>query len=310
MDLTHIIIATYNAKPWLSLCLGSIDFNHYQVIVVDNNSKDGTLRYIKSNYPDVVLLEQDKNLGFGQANNLGISHALMHGAEHVFLINQDAYLVDDVLEKLIDFQSKNNEYGILSPIHINADKTKLDRGFSNYLRYDKNPYFFSDHVLGDSLKKVYDVPFVNAAGWLISRKCLMSVGGFDPIFHHYGEDDNYCQRLLYHGFKIGVLPNSYIIHDREDRAKSNFKLYSEAYYNLELRNFKVKYANVNEYDELSIIKYKNRIRKQLLKAFLKRDKQKIKNLKTYLKLLDKTIPELENSVKSNRKVQPNYLVMG
>lgn len=307
MNKTAIIIVTFNAKKWIKKCLSSIDFNRYNTIVIDNNSQDDTVNFIKENFPDVNILSQNTNLGFGQANNLGISYALKKGADHVFLLNQDAYLVGNVLERLVELQNENKHYGILSPIHINADKTKLDRNFSHYLGFDKNPYFYSDHVLGNSVKDIYEVPFVNAAGWLISKSCLMTVGGFDPLFFHYGEDDNYCQRLIYHGFKIGVVPNSFLIHDREDRPKPEVKLFSEEYYERELRKFKVKYANINDYDELEILKYKKKIKNQLVKAFLKRNKQKTKSLKAYLELIKQTIPEIEHSVVMNMKVQTNYL---
>jgi len=304
---TVVIIVAHNAIPWIDNCLGSIDLSRYKVVVVDNDSTDDTVTQIKSNYSEVVLFQQDQNLGFGQANNIGISYALKQGAEQVFLLNQDAYIVEDAIEKLIEFQKNNTEYGILSPIHLNADKTRLDRNFSNYVRYDKNPYFFSDHVIGNSLKKVYDVPFVNAAGWLISKSCLMTVGGFDPIFFHYGEDDNYCQRLRYHGFKIGILPKCYLIHDREDRAKPEVEVYSKDYYRKELRKFKVIFANVNAYDSLDFDDYTKKFKKQQLKAFLKNDRQRYNNLKAYLKAVKETLPEVKHSVKTNKKVQANYL---
>ncbi len=305
--MTYIIIVTYNAKKWLDNCLNSINFEAYKAVVVDNNSTDDTVNYIKSKYKQITLLPQNKNLGFGKANNLGISYALNQGAEQVFLLNQDAYLVNDVLDILINFQSKNIEYGVLSPIHINADKTKLDRNFSNYLRYDNNPYFYADFILGNSIRDVYDVPFVNAAGWLISKSCLMTVGGFDPIFFHYGEDDNYCQRLKFHGFKLGIVPKTYLIHDREDRQKPKIEPFSKEYYQRELRKLKVKYANINQYEKANLLGYADRLRNELIKTFLKRKTQKIKNLKAYLELIKQTIPEIERSVELNRKKQPNYL---
>ncbi len=307
MDSTWIIIVTYNARPWINKCLNSIDFEKYKVVIIDNFSTDDTVAIVNNGFPEVILFQQTKNLGFGQANNIGISYALKHGAEHVFLLNQDAYLVEDMLDKLINFQSSHSEYGVLSPIHINADKTKLDRNFSLYMNFDNNPYFYSDHVIGTKSRMVYDVPFVNAAGWLISKKCLLTIGGFDPIFFHYGEDDNYCQRLLYHGFKIGVLSDTFLIHDREYRVKPSTKLFSKEYYKKELRKFKVKHANINEFDEVNFQVYLGRLRLQLIKALLKIDIQKFKNLKAYLTILKKTIPTINNSIKTNKMVQASYL---
>jgi len=72
------------------------------------------------------------------------------------------------------------------------------------------------------VKDVYDVGFVNAAAWSMTRECLERVGGFSPSFFHYGEDDNYTQRLQFHKLKLGVLPTSRIYHDREQRPPSKF----------------------------------------------------------------------------------------
>lgn len=304
---TYIIIVAFNGIQWLRKCLDSIDHNKYKVIVIDNNSSDKTVAIVKSNYPDVHLIINSKNLGFGKANNVGISYALKQGADRVFLLNQDAYLVEDSLDKLIKIQKTNSEFGILSPIHVNLDKSRLDKNFSNYVDYSKSPQFYSDHVLKKDLKTVYEVPFVNAAGWLVSKKCLMTVGGFDPIFFHYGEDNNYSQRAKFHGFKIGVLPNSYIIHDREDRITSPVALFSKEYYTNELRKFKVRCADVNNFDDQKIKAYKSKFKKQLIKAFVKMDKEKFLNLLAFLKQINKTIPLIESSVSQNKIARPNYL---
>lgn len=304
---TYTIIVTFNSMPWIDKCLGSIDFDKYGVVIIDNASSDETVKYLKDNYPKVKLFEEQKNLGFGQANNKSISYALSMGAEQVFLLNQDAYLIDDCLDKLINFQNEHPDFGILSAIHTNAKQTRLDRNFSNYVRFDQNPDFYSDHVLGSELKPVYEVPFVNAAGWLISRECLMRVGGFDPIFFHYGEDDNYCQRVLYHGFKIGVLPDTFMIHDREDRSKPNIETYSRAYFDVQERRLKLLYGNINDYDQNTILRQRKKIKRQLLKARIRRNSNSTEGLKEYIKLIDRVMPEIEKSVEKNKLRQPNYL---
>ena len=97
-----IIIATFNGMKWLPKCLKST--MPYSVIVIDNGSTDGTTDYILSNYPNVNILRQKKNIGFGQANNIGISYALKEGADYVFLLNQDAYLQKGSFDKLVQRQ--------------------------------------------------------------------------------------------------------------------------------------------------------------------------------------------------------------
>ena len=66
-------------------------------------------------------------------------------------------------------------------------------------------------------KTLYLFKYVNCAAWLVSKECIRKVGGFDPLFFHYGEDENYCQRVHYHGYKIGVSTIAKIRHDRDER---------------------------------------------------------------------------------------------
>ncbi|MFC6858579.1 glycosyltransferase family 2 protein [Zunongwangia atlantica] len=296
----NIVIVTYNGIKWIDKCLQSC--GDYPVIVVDNNSSDNTLGFIKKKYPTVHIIKQDKNLGFGQANNIGISYALNHGADFVFLLNQDAYLSGNCLEKLIKVKSRNSEYGVLSPIHLNGEGTRIDSKFSKYLL--NNEDFYSDHILNKPLKNVYDFPFVNAAGWLISRECLETVGGFDPMFFHYGEDDNYCQRLNYHGFKLGVVSEVFLRHDRiQEGNPINTKslLYLERRYKLEYGNLKR-----NDFE----IQFKHKIlglNKSILKNTLFFKFKKSAELRKRLKLVYKIKNEIAVSRNINAVEGASYL---
>ncbi len=294
-----IIIVTYNGLKWIDRCLQSC--GDYPVIVVDNNSSDNTLDFISEKYPNVHIIQQNKNLGFGQANNIGISYALNLGANYIFLLNQDAYLVNNCLEKLINALQKNKQFGILSPIHLNGDGTHLDHNFSNYVA--KNRDFYSDHVLNKPLKNIYEIPFVNAAGWLISRKCLETVGGFDPIFFHYGEDDNYCHRVRYHKFRIGVIPKSYIEHDRIQ--KNILKVES---LDLKERKYKVEYANPARKDfEQQFPKKILLAKRSILKNRLLLRFSKLIKLKEHLKMLLRVQIEIAESRNLTTKKGSHFL---
>lgn len=220
MDNVYVIIVTYNGMQWYNRCFGSLQKSNVplQIVTVDNASTDASTDYIKMNFPEVKLINSDKNLGFGQGNNLGIRYALDNKADYVFLLNQDAWIEPDTLEKLIDISRKYTEYGILSPIHLNAEKTEIEKGLMHYLA-DYNltsPQLIND-LYFNRLSDIYDTKYVNAAAWLLPRKTLEIVGGFDPVFYHYGEDDNYMQRVHYHGMKIGICPQITICHDTERR---------------------------------------------------------------------------------------------
>jgi GT2 family glycosyltransferase len=239
-----VVIVTYNGIRWLKKCLGSLEESDtpLSVVVIDNASSDDTISFIKENFPAVNLIESNINLGFGQANNRGIKYAIDNHADYVFLLNQDAWIEPDTITKLLEFHHANAEYGIISPVHLNGNGSRLDGSFNSYLQ-KANPDFTSDLFLGKR-KKVYDCTFINAAAWLVSRKCLEKVGGFDPLFFHYGEDENYCQRVIFHKMKIGVLTDALIYHDREDRLNNN-GMRKEAAELLNWRYMIVKLSDIN-----------------------------------------------------------------
>lgn len=216
-DRTFFVVVTFNGLKWIERCLASIYMSNCDnIIIVDNCSTDGTVEFIKSKFPSVALVELRENIGFGAANNIGMKMAMENGCDFVFLLNQDAWIEPDTINHLIDVYKKHPEYGILSPMHVNADYTALDFNFSNYLVPQFCPDLYSD-IYFRSTKEVYEIDFVNAAAWLISRKCLETVGFFDSLFYHYCEDSNYCHRVLYNELKIGVCPGTRIVHDRPGR---------------------------------------------------------------------------------------------
>ena len=214
-----VIVVTYNGTKWYDRCFGSLIASSIplDILAIDNASTDGTCKYIRQHFSEVTMMPQDKNLGFGQANNLGMKYALENDADYVFLLNQDAWVEPATIENLISVQKSNPEYGIISCIHLNPEQIKIWQ--LNCICNDKitDPLLFND-LYFNRLKDVYDTQYVNAAAWLLPRKTLETVGGFDPIFFHYGEDDNYINRVLYHGMKIGICPKERIVHDmRLDR---------------------------------------------------------------------------------------------
>lgn len=203
------IVVTYNGIGWVDRCLGSVEGD---VFVVDNGSHDGTPEYIKTHYPSVILHCTGENYGFGKANNIGFAYALAQGYDYVYLLNQDAWVFPDTFPALVAAMEANPEYGVLSPVQVTASLERPDPRFA--VKCLKKPV--DDYESG----KIYDVPFVMAAHWMISRRCLETVGGFSPAFRHYGEDDNYLHRALFHGFKVGFLAGTCAVHDRELRPMS------------------------------------------------------------------------------------------
>jgi GT2 family glycosyltransferase len=220
--LIYSVVVTYNGIKWLDKCFGSL-FNStvsMKILAIDNKSTDGTPDQIRLKYPSVEIIETGQNLGFGRANNIGLTRALNENADYVFLLNQDAWVEIDTIEKLVSAQS--SEYAILSPVHFNGQGNSLDFGFANYLLNSATTVLISDIYL-NRLKPIYEMQYVNAAAWLLNMKCVELVGGFDPSFFMYGEDGNYLQRVKYYGLKVGVCLSTKIYHDRQFRIDKKWE---------------------------------------------------------------------------------------
>lgn len=229
-----VIIVTYNAMQWVERCFDSLkkSIAKLDVFVVDNGSTDGTQAYIKGHYPEVMFQQSDKNLGFGKANNLGLQYALDNAYDFVYLLNQDAWVFPKTISSLIEISQKHSDYGVLSPFQMSADEFCIDPNFSSRLKTWGCYAEMTNDMYNGCLKDVYDVEGVMAAHWFVTRKCLETVGGFSPTFPHYGEDDNYTERVRYKGLKIGVVPKLKVVHDRmlrkDDNAKKIYKNYMKS----------------------------------------------------------------------------------
>jgi GT2 family glycosyltransferase len=206
----YTIVVTHNGSSWIEACLQSLFLSScsLKIVVVDNGSTDNT-RDIVNNFSDVKLYKNTKNIGFGSANNIGINYALSQNADYVLLLNQDTKIDKFMLENLIDAHSTDNSYGILSPLQMDYEGEKVNPGILDYL--SKNSEIISDGILG-KFKQIYVLPFIPASAWLIPRAVLEIVGGFDSIFFMYGEDSDYCNRIKFHGYKVGLVPNARVLH--------------------------------------------------------------------------------------------------
>ena len=236
---TIVIVVTYNAQRWIENCLDSIANSTIKatIIVVDNSSADNTINIIESIYPEVILLKNSVNMGFAKGNNIGITYALVNGYSYIALLNQDAKLGKESLEKLIGYSSKYPDYGILAPLTFSYDGTGLDpyhvaKSFNSNLKLASDVYFHRE-------EDVYDIELAPAAVWLIKAEAIRVVGGFDPLFFMYGEDNDLWERFKRRGWKTGIYPTVTAYHHHDSNAwkqsgKRVLYIYSE--FVLELKN--------------------------------------------------------------------------
>ncbi|WP_069658055.1 glycosyltransferase family 2 protein [Arcticibacter eurypsychrophilus] len=229
MNSILVIIVTYNSMEWIDRCMESLYNSSIgnDIFIVDNKSSDETITHLKANHKFSHLVESEVNLGFGRANNLGLKYALDQGYEYIYLLNQDAWIFESTFDDLIRTHKKYKQFGILSPMQLNAGSKKLDDNFLLCC-----PKKMLSDLYFNEVKDVYETEFVMAAHWLIGRECLQKVGGFSASFPHYGEDHNFLHRANYFEYRTGIVPSASAIHDRGLRVESNKvtieKLYLEA----------------------------------------------------------------------------------
>ena len=198
-----VIIVNFNGKRFLKDCLDSVlyqTYPNYDVILVDNGSTDGSVEFVKKNYPKVELVKNEKNLGFATGNNVGIRKALSDPTvRYIALLNNDTKVDKDLLTELIKFSEK------------------VDMVSSNVFPYDMMYKGESrDIELENTNKKGIEVLGPHGAAGLYSRKLLedikMDEDYFDSDFFMYAEDVDLKFRARLLGYRCLFNPRAVVYH--------------------------------------------------------------------------------------------------
>lgn len=220
-----VITVNYNTKELTSAAIKSV-YEHtkdvtFEVIVVDNASEDGSQQYFKKQFPHIKLIENNQNYGFGKANNQGMKVAK---GKYIFLLNSDAYLIENSLKKLVDYAQKN-EVGMIGPHVLNEDSsTQQSVGFlPSLLKVFLWMSFIDDlpggatlkpyHVDHDSFyEKEHEVGWITGAAMFTSKSLINKVGMFDENIFMYGEDVDWCFRIKKAHYKVLYSPITKLVH--------------------------------------------------------------------------------------------------
>ena len=293
-----MIIVTYKGMRWYDKCFSSLRESTIplQTVVVDNTPGDEDVTYIKEHYPEVHIIKTNENLGFGRANNLGMRYALDNGCDYVFLLNQDTWIEKDSIAKLVEVADWNPEYALLSPFHYSPNTNSigmlLDDGNNNYA-------LLRDAHAGN-LKDLYPIRYVNAAAWLLPRKTLETIGGFCPIIYHFGEDDDYINRLMYHGLKVGLCPQTHIFHDSGAPLDGRENLRMQAN-----RQGLVEYLNINTISNIK--SYRNYLWRKKIINQLKGHREVADIFKDKYHFLCEHFDKIKYCREQHKLIQSNWL---
>jgi len=230
MSNISIIIINYNTRELLRQCLlslkpGNLPEN-WSLIVVDNNSPDGSADMVKSDFPSVSLIRMKENGGFPKAVNAGIK---CNEAVYYFLLNSDTEVSQKDIKALVTFMDKNREVGGVTPTQVNSrGQSQLAWGYEFTIRSEiRRKRLQAKLDAGDekALKRItFEKPFlvewIAGSTMLLRKEALDEAGLMDENIFIFFEDIDICLRIREAGWKIMVNPQVSVIHHRGESAKT------------------------------------------------------------------------------------------
>lgn len=212
--LISIIIVNWNGEKWLSKCLSSLaqqTYKQFEIIFVDNGSKDNSVAYVKKNFPHVKIILNKKNLGFAGGNNVGYKHAK---GEYILLLNNDTWVEKNFLKKIIGAFDRNPRLGSVQPkIVLMDDPKKLD-AVGAYWTDSSFLYYYGFGKNSQEKKYNKKMPFFSnkGAAMLFKKELVDKIGLFDDDFWCYYEETDFCHRVWLAGYECWYYPDAVVHH--------------------------------------------------------------------------------------------------
>ncbi len=221
-----IIIVSWNTKDLTRQCLQSIykTTHHisFEIIVVDNNSSDGSVNMIKREFPEVKLIENHRNEGFAKANNLALKES---NGRYFCMVNSDVIILPGCIERLVRFMDENPDVGISGPRILNPDTTfqETRRYFPTLCRELFNAVALNrvlqnlHEISGvrpkyQNYNQIHDVDILTGCFWIVRSEAVVQVGCLDEQFFMYGEDLDWCKRFWDKNWRVSFVSEAQAIH--------------------------------------------------------------------------------------------------
>ena len=244
MKRVSVIIVSYNVRSYLAHAIDAIirsDYKNIEIIVVDNNSYDGTCEYLEENFASINVISNDVNVGFGRAVNQG---AKIASGDYYLILNPDTIIEEDTVSLLVKHLADNKEVGMVGPKILNADGTlqlSCKRSFPT-LRVALPKILGLDRIFPKSKwagkynltyldpNKNHSVDAISGSCMLIRAAIYNSLKGFDEDFFMFGEDLDLCARVWKSGNEVHYVSKTKIIHYKGESVKTAPYDSREAFY--------------------------------------------------------------------------------
>ncbi len=238
-----IVIVTYNARQYLPECLSSVYHQNYpknlvKIVVIDNDSSDNTIEYLKSNYPEIKVIANRHNAGFAKANNQGWFLAEKNGSDCLALLNQDTIVEPNWLLRMSKILEHDEKVAIVQPKLLLYPEKDLINSFGNSIHFLGfafcNKYREKNN---QSITTPFELPYASGAACLIRMSALEKIGLFNSDLFMYHEDVDLGWRARLAGYKVMLDPLAVVWH-KYNYSKAKYK-----FYYMDRNRFIVMFAN-------------------------------------------------------------------
>lgn len=243
-----VIIVNYNVKYFLEVCLHSVlragKSTATEVIVVDNNSKDGSVEMIRSKFPTVTLIENKDNKGFSKANNQGV--AIARG-EYILFLNPDTVMPEQFLQQLVSYMDSHPEAGSIGPRLIDGKGQFAPDGKKSFPSlsvaifkttginklFSRSPFFNKYYAVHIGERETAAVDVLSGCCMMVRSNILNEIGGaFDEDYFMYCEDVDLAYRIQQAGYQNIYYPEATLIHYKGESTRkatlSYVRIFNEA----------------------------------------------------------------------------------
>jgi len=228
-----VIILSYNGQeyfPDLFKSLREQTLQPSEVVIIDNNSSDDSVEYIKHNFKEATLIVSKKNTGFAGGNNIGIKRALKNNPDYIFMLNQDTVCDSKCLEILAEKASSSGNLFACQPLIMCWPKKNLIQTSGNRMHFLGFGYSgdYKKELSDDVIEGLNRDPFyLSGAAMFIDVNVLNKIGLLDEDFFLYHEDTDICLRAKFLGYKLKLIPEAIIYHKYTEAISKNRWFWSE-----------------------------------------------------------------------------------
>jgi GT2 family glycosyltransferase len=251
-----IVICNFNKIDYLRNCLLSMnnaDFNKisYDIIVVDNASNDGSCEMLESEFPDVILLKNTKNIGGAGGFATGMNYVLRNKYRYLSILDNDTRADSKAFINLKKYLDKNPNVGVVGATIMQMDEPEKIQEMGALLDYKEFEFIlnYNDRIIDDSIPEIVECDYVPACCFMTRLEVLEKVGVFDETYFIYWDDIDWCTRVKKIGYDIHAISSSKIWH--KGGAKLAINTFPTYFYYRNLIRFFIKNIDENKIEYMA-----------------------------------------------------------